>query len=195
MESNIGLYLSSIRNENNLTLEEISEITKIKTRILESIEANKFDDLGGRGYAKALIVTYTKALGADESRVLGMFDEIYSGIQVKYSKPLPELPRKKYLFHMNLIYIILLIVLIAVLSYFTFRLYKEGKLTSPIFKLFSREKPETTEVIKDTLDVEAEEIIDESELSAFDQEALFDSTNYTTDLLFKEKDSPFKYSE
>jgi len=195
METNIGQYLSSIRNEKNLTLEEISELTKIKTRILESIENNKFDDLGGHGYAKALIVTYSKALGADEGKVLEMFDESNSVINIKYSKPLPDQERKKYHFHMNFIYIILLVVLIAVLTYFTIQLYKDGKLSSPIFKIFTGKKAETTEVTEDTLSVKSDELIEEPDASLVDQDALFDTTNYTSDLLFEGKDSPLNYSE
>jgi len=195
MDTNIGQYLSSIRNEKNLTLEEISEITKIKTRILEAIEDNKFDDLGGHGYAKALIVTYSKALGTDEKPVLKMFDESYTGIQLKYSRPLPDQDRKKYHFHMNFIYIVLLVVLIAVLAYFTIQLYKEGKLTSPIFKIFSGNKTETTEVLKDSLEIETDDPVEEPEISLLNQDALFDTINYTTDLLFEGKDSPLNYSE
>ena len=42
----IGKYLHSIREKNNLTLENVSEITKIKVRLLKKLESNLFDDLG-----------------------------------------------------------------------------------------------------------------------------------------------------
>jgi len=195
MENNIGQYLNSLRNERNLTLEEISEKTKIKTRILQSIEAGQFDDLGGKGYAKALIVTYSKALGADETAVLKMFNESFTSIQVKYSKPLIDQPQKKYHFHMNLIYIFLLIVLIAVLTFFTVKFYREGKLSSPIFDIFNKKPKETTEVIPDTTETDTTEIEVPPELPLINDAALHDSTNYASDLIFEDKDSPFKFNE
>ncbi len=195
MDMNIGQYLSSVRSEKNLTLEEISETTKIKVRILEDVENNKFDDLGGLGYVKALLVTISKAINADEKKVLQMLDQTYSGIQLKYSRPLPDQPRKKYHFHMNLIYIILLIVLIVFLTVFTVKLYHEGKLNSPLFRFFNKQKTETTEAVEDTLSTETNNNIIEEEPPAFNANALHDTTNYTSELLFDSKESPFNSTD
>ncbi|KQC04648.1 MAG: hypothetical protein APR54_02060 [Candidatus Cloacimonas sp. SDB] len=195
MESNIGQYLNSVRNEKNLTLEEVSEITKIKPRILKTIEENKFDDLGGLGYTKALLVTYSKAIDADESKVLKMLDETTKGIQVKFSRPSPYKPRKKYQFHMNLIYFIILLVVIAVLTFFIIKLNDQGKLSSPLFKIFSGEKTETKEILQDSLDVQEEEPSEVDNEANLNQKALFDTSNYTADLLFEGKESPLKYNE
>lgn len=195
MDMSIGEYLSSVRNEKNLTLEEISEITKIKVRILEAIEADKFDDLGGLGYVKALLITYAKAINADKAKVLQMIDQNYKGIQLNYSRPLPEQSPKKYLFHMNLIYVILLVLLIAVLTFFTVRLYREGKLNSPFFKIFERQKPVDSEVLIDSLNSETDEELIEPDISAFDPDALHDTTNYTSELLFKSQANPYEYQK
>jgi cytoskeletal protein RodZ len=195
MDMNIGEYFNSVRNEKNLTLEEVSETTKIKVRILEAIEANKFDDLGGLGYVKALLMTYAKAINADKEKVLQMIDQNYKGIQLKYSRPLPEQSPKKYQFHMNLVYLIFLIILIAVLTVFTVKLYREGKLNSPFFKIFEGHKSGTTEVPEDSLKTETKSESVEPELSAFDPEALHDTTNYTSELLFKSQANPYEYTK
>jgi len=195
METNIGQYLNSVRNEKNLTLEEVSEITKIKIRILKRIEENKFDDLGGLGYTKALLVTYSKAIDADEAKVLKMLDETTKGIQLKFSRPSPYKPRKKYQFHMNLIYFIILLVVIAVLAFFIIRLYDQGKLNSPLFKLFSREKTELEEILPDSQDVQTEEPSEIDDGAKLNRKALFDTSNYTADLLFEGKESPLKFNE
>lgn len=195
MDMNIGEYLYTVRNEKNLTLEEVSEITKIKVRILEAIEANKFDDLGGLGYVKALLVTYAKAINADKTKILKMIDEAYQGIQVKYSRPLPEQPTKKYQFHMNLVYLILLVILIIVLTVFVVNLYREGKLNSPFFKIFERQRSTPTEVMEDTLKTETPIEPNTAESALFDPEALHDTANYTSQLLFKSQHNPYEYTK
>ena len=71
----IGQYLKSIRTKQRISLQKISEKTRIKIRFLEDIENGIFENLGGTGYAKAIIVHYARAIGADEKHVLNLFNK------------------------------------------------------------------------------------------------------------------------
>ncbi len=95
---------------------------------------------------------------------------------------------------MNLIYFIILLVVIAVLTFFIITLNDQGKLNSPLFRFFSSEKKEAGEIIQDSLEVQEEVPLELDEEANLKQKALFDTTNYTADLLFEGKESPLKYN-
>ncbi len=201
----IGEYLNSKRKNKNLTLEDIAEITKIKVRLLEKLESNLFDDLGGIGYAKAMILTYAKALGITE-------DQIHELLQNQFNTTIQYVPQshstqpRKFLLPTKIFSVMLLIIVIALLSYLVVNLYKDGVLTWPPFKRTDAgmqirpkektEKPLETERKRVVPEVEKEdemvllEQIEKPEVNTID-----DSTDYLDDLLFQDKESPFNYDE
>ncbi|MBN1949317.1 MAG: helix-turn-helix domain-containing protein [Candidatus Cloacimonetes bacterium] len=194
MDKKIGEYLRDIRVEQDLTLEDISEATKIKVRILKDIEANNFDNFGGRGYAKALILSYARYLQADIETVLSMLDTCFATIKVKYYRN-GEIQPRKYMISTSVFSLILLILLIAAISYFSVRLYKEGKLHFP-FRIFSprsntEEPVDSSQAVTPQLPAPREEITPLLPEQTLNLEALHDTINYTHKLLFKDKDSPF----
>ncbi len=71
----IGKELKELRISKNLTLKEISEITKINLKYLEYLEDNNFTFLP-EVYVKAFLKNYIKALDGDEKKFLEMLDEI-----------------------------------------------------------------------------------------------------------------------
>lgn len=66
--SDLGRQLKEARLARALTLDDVQEMTKIRKRYLEAIEAGDFKVLPGTFYVKAFIKTYAEAVGvsADE---------------------------------------------------------------------------------------------------------------------------------
>jgi len=53
---NIGLYLKKLREESSLSINEISEKSKIKNYLLERLEKNDFKSIGEVGYARIVLL-------------------------------------------------------------------------------------------------------------------------------------------
>lgn len=201
----IGKYLSSIRKQNSLTLNNISEITKIKVRLLEKIESDHFDDLGGIGYAKAMILTYAKALGIAEEQIHELLQKQFSS-NIQYVPKSYDTQPRKFLVPTKIFSVMLLIIVVALLSYLVINLYKDGVLTWPPFKKVDagmQIKPK--ESSKKTIDDESKRIIPEvekkNEMVLVDQKeannviVINDSTDHLDELLFKNKQSPYNYDK
>ncbi|MDP8203888.1 MAG: helix-turn-helix domain-containing protein [Candidatus Tenebribacter mawsonii] len=201
----IGKYLSSMREQKNLTLENISENTKIKVRLLEKLEGDLFDDLGGIGYAKAMILTYAKALGITE-------DQIHELLQKQFNSSIQYVPShnsaqpRKFLFPTKIFSVMLLIIVIALLTFLVVNLYQDGILTWPPFKKAESEiliKPK--EKTEETLNKDTKETIKEmnnkdkmvkmEQLQNPETTVINDSIDHLDELLFKDKESPFNYDE
>ena len=54
----IGPILKRVREEKNISLEEISEATKIRVKYLQAIENEQFELLPGAVYAKGFVNTF-----------------------------------------------------------------------------------------------------------------------------------------
>ena len=201
----IGKYLHSVREEKNLTLEDVSEITKIKVRLLKKLESNLFDDLGGIGYAKAMLVTYAKAIGITE-------DQIHELLQNQFNTKPQYIPKssstqpRKFLLPTKIFSVMLLIIVIALLSYLVINLYQDGILTWPPFKKADSgmqiipkdktEKPLESESKRVVPEIEKEEeMVLMEQIVKPEVNAIDDSTDHLDELLFKDKKSPFNYDE
>jgi cytoskeletal protein RodZ len=209
-EKSIGKYLKSVREEKELVLSKIARKTCISEKILIDIENDKFDDLGGLGYAKAMTMTYAKAVGANEKLVLHMFNG-------KYVKPVPrtlykrEQQPKKFMIPTSLFSILLLIILIVVLTLVITKLYKSGDLAFPFRGKAESTQMEKSNILKqpvknnksiyDSLEEEkSKEQAEKTDLNevktvSIDISSLRDSTDYADKYLFKGKDSPFNVKE
>lgn len=67
-----GQLLRRVRKEQNLTIEDIAEKTRIPVRHLEVIENGEFSRLPGRTYAFGFSRTYARVLGLSEIEVAGI---------------------------------------------------------------------------------------------------------------------------
>ena len=68
-----GWSVASIRNTKGISLEEISNNTKLKVSTLKAIEDGKFEVLPGGIYNISYIRQYARAIGADESSLVEMY--------------------------------------------------------------------------------------------------------------------------
>jgi cytoskeletal protein RodZ len=72
-EQNTVLGLAAIRKNRGITLEQISNVTKISVRTLEAIEHGEFRKLPGGIYDTNYIRQYARAIDYDESAILAVY--------------------------------------------------------------------------------------------------------------------------
>lgn len=77
----IGETFKQARKERGLSLEEIAEKTKIRSRYLEAIEEENFGLLPGRVYVKGFLRNYAKYLGLNPEPLVALYEERYPGEQ------------------------------------------------------------------------------------------------------------------
>ena len=65
-----GEYLRLLREEHDIALREISDLTKISMTNLKLLEAEEWDKLPAMVYVKGFIVQYARFLGIDSKRML-----------------------------------------------------------------------------------------------------------------------------
>jgi cytoskeletal protein RodZ len=68
-----GWCLASIRSTKGISLQEISENTKIKVSTLQALEEGEFDRLPGGIYNISYLRQYARAIGADEAPLVEMY--------------------------------------------------------------------------------------------------------------------------
>ncbi|MBC8385315.1 MAG: helix-turn-helix domain-containing protein [Candidatus Cloacimonetes bacterium] len=205
----IGKYLKTVREEKNITLEKVSGISKIKTRFLRDIENDIFENLGGRGYAKATLTSYAKTIGADEKAVLLTFEKVYKNKSGHISR-FDSIQPKKILIPTTIFSIMLLIALIVVLVFVTLKYYPSWSAKSPFKKKIQVEtKQETKEEmqvdeIKKPVEPEEKPIPanktdqpkkTENEESSLNAEALNDTVDYVDSFIFEGKESSLNFKD
>jgi cytoskeletal protein RodZ len=192
----IGLYLKSLRQQKKITLQQVNEQIRISVRLLEEIENDIFANLGGLGYAKAMVLSYARFLEADEKKILQLFNEKFHHKPAKISSVKRE-PRK-ILLPQNILGIILLIFLIAALTYLTIYLFKHDVISWSAFQKI--EKPADSKqniFIPDTISILQKIRLEPTrqENIVIKETALRDTTDYLKSLLFQDKKSPLAYQE
>jgi cytoskeletal protein RodZ len=85
----VNLELASRRKKKAISLEQISQATKIGIRSLEAIEAGEFQKLPGGVYSTSYIRQYARAIDFDESLIL---EHYYSIMGIK-SEPVEIMER------------------------------------------------------------------------------------------------------
>lgn len=72
-EENSILGLSTVRRNRGISLQQISDCTKISVRSLEAIERGDFRKLPGGIYTTSYIRQYARAIDYDESAILDCY--------------------------------------------------------------------------------------------------------------------------
>lgn len=85
-----GEILMKERIKRGLSLEEVSQETKIKVSFLQAIEEGDYEKLPANAYAKGFVRSYARFLGLDEKKVLAFFRREYA--QVKSRTGVPPQP-------------------------------------------------------------------------------------------------------
>ena len=91
----IGPALAAARRSLGLSLEEISETTRVRVRHLEALETGRFDQLPSRPFTVGYVRAYAKAIGLDADATAARFrtehpspddDELRSPVGVRHEK-------------------------------------------------------------------------------------------------------------
>ncbi|MBM7564681.1 helix-turn-helix domain-containing protein [Paenibacillus sacheonensis] len=79
--SDLGALLKKAREQRNLSLDDIQDLTKIRKRYLEAIEEGNYSVLPGSFYVRAFVKNYAESVGLDAEEVLRLYNkEIPSGV-------------------------------------------------------------------------------------------------------------------
>ncbi|MCF2532801.1 helix-turn-helix domain-containing protein [Yinghuangia soli] len=73
----IGQTLADARTKAGLTVDQVSEVTRIRQPLVEAIEQDDFAGCGGDFYARGHIRTYAKAVGVDAEPLLAEYDQAH----------------------------------------------------------------------------------------------------------------------
>lgn len=77
--ASLGQELKQHREAKKISLEEISQVTHISIRFLQSIERDDYKELPGEIYNRSFIRRVCKAIGFDEARAIQMYERQVGG--------------------------------------------------------------------------------------------------------------------
>ena len=86
-----GEKLKREREKRSITLDQISQSTKIGTRMLQALEEDKFNQLPGGIFNKGFVRAYARHLGLDEDQTVADYLEASGDSPA----PMPELPQQE----------------------------------------------------------------------------------------------------
>lgn len=92
--STVAEQLRSAREAKNLTIEQVSDLTKIRTDRVRALEDAKFEAFSATVYIRGSVKAYAKALKLDEVQLLAALDAELKGTE-KFSEPPPLVEQKK----------------------------------------------------------------------------------------------------
>ena len=120
-----GASLRKERELRGITLEEISQHTKVHARFLEAIENDDLSVLPAKAFAKGFLRSYARMVGLDEELVITNFEYYHRTMQhqeeaVNPQKELANGSRHRVIF---LILVLIIVVLMAIII-----LYYQGYL-------------------------------------------------------------------
>jgi cytoskeletal protein RodZ len=72
----IGVLLREAREARGMSLADVSEITKIRSKYLEAIERGEFAAIPGEVYLKGFIRNYADCVGLDGGQVVARYNEL-----------------------------------------------------------------------------------------------------------------------
>ena len=116
MES-IGRYLKNERELRHVSLEELSQTTRIPMKMLRNIEDDRFDDLPGEVFARGFLRSYARTLGVDDARVLERYEAHRCPVEIT-AAPITAItpPERGRRFGVAIALVILLILFTLALS-------------------------------------------------------------------------------
>src|SRR5438552_16144154 len=89
----VAEQLRRAREEQNLNVYQVAEITKIKTDHIRALESGAYDSFSAPVYIRGFVRTYAKALKLDVAKVAADLDGELNQTE-KFSEP-PPLTKKK----------------------------------------------------------------------------------------------------
>ncbi len=79
----IGPLVAAARNRARLSIEELSERTRIRPHVLECIEVDDFEPCGGDFYARGHLRTLARILALDTAHLLATYDDQFAHAEIE----------------------------------------------------------------------------------------------------------------
>lgn len=179
----VGSYLQSERMARNLSLEKVAQETKIRVSRLEEIEKNRFDEMGGYGYARATVVNYARFIEADEKKAVYLLEQQMPAqtFKVAYTPSHDEDSPRNFLLPAGLFRYLLIGVLGIGLLFTGIHLYNKG-----IFPLNLQGDEQTAQSAENG---KTEKSV-QNTVAVPESLAAPDSVDYVRDFVIKDKTSP-----
>jgi cytoskeleton protein RodZ len=92
--STVAEQLRLAREARQLTIEQVAELTKIRTDRVRALEAGQYDSFSATIYIRGSVKNYARALKLDEAKLLAALDAELKGTE-KFSEPPPLVEIKK----------------------------------------------------------------------------------------------------
>jgi cytoskeletal protein RodZ len=86
----VGSIIAAAREERGLTVEDVSEATRIRATLIRQIEQDDFSACGGMVYARGHIRSVARVLGVDPAPIVAAFDSAHGQVQAPLVAPAPE---------------------------------------------------------------------------------------------------------
>lgn len=86
MNQSTGSFLKTSREARHMSLAEVARVTRIPTPTLESIEADRFDELPGEVFVRGFLKSFAQAVGVMPAEVLARYT---SSRRVAFVTPMP----------------------------------------------------------------------------------------------------------
>jgi len=87
MASRIGQVLRDARTERGIALSEVERVTKIRTKFLQAMEEERWDELPAPVYARGFLEIYARFLGLDDGPLVEEYRRTVEGAE--RSEPIP----------------------------------------------------------------------------------------------------------
>ena len=92
----LGDYLKNKREAQKITLEEASQVTRIRKTILEAVENNQFDLIPPKVFAQGFIKSYAIYLGLDGSEAVKRYFEALDSLEPEQSSEEEVIEEKQF---------------------------------------------------------------------------------------------------
>ena len=145
----VGQLLHAQRNQSNISIEQLSVATKIDTKYIEALEADRYDLLPSETFAKGFIRNLCLSLGADPNEFIAVFRRDFRHPEEKNKSTFTHRPSTLKIPHFSsqIIPIILGVTVFVIYLGFQFR----AILTPPPLQI---SKPLVNAVMASPIDIE-----------------------------------------
>lgn len=114
MSINVGDLLRKTREEKNMTLEDVSEETKIQKRYLKALEEERYEELPGEVHVKGFMRNYCRTIGLNPDEVVEMYKMQKEEKTIyKNSAASSEKTGDKFIGKLILLFVLVIVVIVA----------------------------------------------------------------------------------
>jgi len=125
----VGAYLQQERMRKNISLADVSRVTRISLQYLGALERDEFQTLPGPVFARGFLRTYATHIGLDPEKVMKMYEAQMTSLVVE--KKMERVPSSKRAEPLGKYILILFIIALGVGIAFTFFFKKTPAPPSP----------------------------------------------------------------